>query len=279
MLSILNRRVQGLFRHWKVRTRIRLPHLVDPIRVRLMGFQPDKVSDSQVRRYQRSISYLPLIQPIGAEVREARVLFDVGSNAGYFSKACLDFGFAGKVVLFEPVSNLLAISARTLAGYCVPKIFVNSALGEMSGDIELFLPPNSNIGWITAVTEKRTSDKKIRARMDLAHEWAESLLPDVVKIDVEGYELHVLRPFVGLIGSRYRPTFLVELGWGISNPNWGDVCDVFEVFIEKNYEFLQVAVMGRPIDSPVKLSLETLRNLEQTIDVVIRPSVREGYKS
>ena len=94
-------------------------------------------------------------------IAKSSTVFDVGANAGYFSEEILKTGFKGQLVLFEPIPNLLSIAINTLAEYENPKIFVNAALGEAQGNLELFLPNNSNIGWITAVREKTKNAKSI----------------------------------------------------------------------------------------------------------------------
>ena len=116
--------------------------------------------------------------------------------------------------------NLLSIGVQTLAPFNIEKIFINAALGEECGTIELFLPHDSNIGWITAVKEKARTGKRINAKMESTKKHAEIYWLDLVKIDVEGFELFVLRPFLDLISAEYKPDFLVELGWGVSNPHW-----------------------------------------------------------
>ncbi len=73
-----------------------------------------------------------------------------------------------------------------------------------------------------------------------------------MKIDVEGYELFVLRPFLDFIDQTYRPEFLVELGWGKSNPNWPDSCPVAAELVARGYRFLNAR------DTTAELSLSDL---------------------
>ena len=205
-----------------------------------------------------------LVRMVQPYLESASVVFDVGANSGFFSKEILKAGFSGKIILFEPIPNLLSIAVNTLSKHNVEKIFVNSALGEIAGELELFLPNDSNIGWITAVKET-VNQKSIRVLISSTKEYAIKFKPDFVKIDIEGFEAFVLRPFVELVDATFRPTFLVELGWGISNPHWGIFMDVARAFDKKGYTFYSVN------SEKTKLSIENLAEMTHTQDVLICP--------
>jgi hypothetical protein len=137
--------------------------------------------------------------------------------------------------------------------------------------LELFLPNDSNIGWITAVGEKATGQRSIKTRVvDLAPYLA-AFRPDLVKIDVEGFELFVLRPFLSVLSDDYQPSFLVELGWGVSNPHWDGFMRFSREVAARGYLFVE-ALTGR------ELSLTELSTLKQTVDVVIRPRLERSER-
>lgn len=212
-------------------------------------------------------SNLVLLQTLLPFLKTSKVIFDVGANAGYFSKEILDAGYKGKIVLFEPIPNLMAIAVRTLAPYNVEKSFINSALGDKNISGEIFLPNDSNIGWNTLVQEKTKSKRVIKISIEDTKFYAKNYLPDFIKIDVEGYELFVLRPFLEVINSDYRPTFLVELGWGKSNPNWPKFIDLASLFIKKGYKFFKAT------DPQCELTIAELTNLDHTLDALIKPEI------
>ena len=87
-----------------------------------------------------------------------------------------------------------------------------------------------------------------------------------MKVDVEGFEVFVLRPFLELITDSYRPTFLVELGWGRENPNWVEFMTVVEKLNEMKYLFFEADASRR------RLSVDDLKKLNKTTDVIIEPA-------
>jgi len=204
-----------------------------------------------------------MVESIKPLLAQSKAVFDVGANSGFFSKAICESGFCGKLVLFEPVPNLLSIAVQTLAPYNIEKIFINAALGEECGTIDLFLPHDSNIGWITAVKEKARTGKRLNAKMESTRKHAEIYRPDLIKIDVEGFEIFVLRPILDLIGEDYKPDFLVELGWGISNPHWEEFILLAKALQKKGYCFYEANSGKKNID------ISSLETLSGTIDVII----------
>lgn len=207
-----------------------------------------------------------LVSSIKPIIKNSKVIFDIGANAGYFSKEIFEAGFSGRVILFEPIPNLMSIAVKTLSSFINEKIFINGALGEETGEIEMFLPNDSNLGWITAVGKKTQNQKSIKANVFDTSYFVNLFEPDFIKIDVEGYEVFVLRPFVKMITNDYNPIFLVELGWGVSNPNWNEFIKVVNSFYLKGYKFYYAKNPNKEI------VFQQLENLSSTMDVIIKPS-------
>lgn len=226
---------------------------------------PRSVTPEQAERFfvneKHNKVAVDLMKPF---INKASLIFDVGSNSGYFSKEILEAGFFGTIVLFEPIPNLMSISVQALSRYSSEKIFVNSALGEHEGEVNLHMPHDSNIGWITAVSEKARSDETISVRVSDASRYARLYRPEFIKIDVEGYEVFVLRPILPLIGEGYRPAFYVELGWGVSNPHWSAFLIAADHLCKQGYCFYLVEESLKEID------LTYLHSLDHTVDVFMR---------
>mgnify|MGYP003114338810 CR=1 FL=1 len=204
-----------------------------------------------------------LIENAMDQILSARCIFDIGANSGFFSKTLLEAGYRNQIVLFEPVPNLMSIAVRTLARFNNEKIFVNAALGEASGEIDIFLPENGNIGWITAVAEKANHQKPVKVALAATVPFVKRYEPDFIKIDVEGFESFILRPVQTLIGSGYRPSFLVEIGWGNKNPHWSGFLRIAERFDQLDYDFFAP-------DGAV-LAQSDICGIDSTCDVLIKP--------
>lgn len=228
---------------------------------------PRSVTHAEAARFFAGRSYDELIEPLRPYLTPTSTVFDIGANAGFFTTALLDAvpSFTGRVVLFEPIENLLEIAMRRLAGRLgIDAIFVNAALGTADGIIDLYLPTDSNIGWITAVAEKAERGLPTQARVRRTEPFVQTLRPDVVKIDVEGFEVNVLAGVLAAIEPDYRPALVVELGWGVSNPNWPTFLDLARRFETAGYAFR--ALDGRP------MPLDELARLDRTTDVLLVPA-------
>jgi FkbM family methyltransferase len=234
---------------------------------RLGKLDPLLVNDSQAKKFFDiwKSDNTKLLNSVQKHIKRSNTIFDVGTNSGFFSKGILESGYKGRLVLFEPIPNLISIAVRTLSEFTNEKIFVNAALGESADVIDIFLPKNSNIGWITLVKEKADSKRCVKVLVDDTKKYVDYFKPDFVKIDIEGYELFVLRPFLEFISDSYKPTFLVELGWGVTNPNWASFIKVAEEFKSKGYKFVKVS------GEPANMDISDLAELNHTIDVLIEP--------
>jgi len=236
------------------------------LHLKLNQLDPTSVSDIDAKRFfeKAEKGNKKLFKAIAPRIKMAKTIFDVGANSGYFTKGLIEKGFKGRVCLFEPVPNLISIAVRTLAEFKNDKIFVNSALGESNCILDIFLPEDSNIGWITFVKSKATSTKSIKVTVKSTLEYASLYRPEFIKIDVEGFELFVMRPFLSLISSTYKPTFLVELGWGRTNPHWPEFLNVASQLKANGYNFINLSDRQNPI-----MTIDQLRALDKTIDVLI----------
>jgi FkbM family methyltransferase len=233
----------------------------------LFPLDPLSVSSKDAASFFRSQEHAnaKLFHALSPAMQVASTVFDVGANSGFFTKGLLlRFPkFNGRIVLFEPIPHLIEVARAVLADRANLD-FENTALGEYDGDIEMYLPNDGNIGWITAVRAKSDAKVPFVARVSDTKRFIAKYKPEVIKIDVEGYELFVLRPIIPYINDRYRPTFLVEVGWGKSNPNWADFMLVVAELSRLGYTF-------RHTDGQL-ISVPDVQNLNCTTDLLIEPS-------
>jgi FkbM family methyltransferase len=155
------------------------------------------------------------------DVRRPRVL-DIGANIGnhavFFAKVLQ----SPRVIAFEPqarTGQLLAINCRLNEASAVDLSFLGVALGEEYGRGAIRIPQAFNLGG--AVVDHNPEGSVVIQRGDdlLAGEEV-----DLIKIDVEGMELEVLRGLRELI-QRCRPVLWVEV--------WDHLRTEFDVFAEE----------------------------------------------
>lgn len=157
----------------------------------------------------------PIQQAIASNLAPGDAFFDIGANIGFFSLiAARRVGTEGQVYAFEPVPRNAAAIRRTaqLNGFHAIRVFPE-AVGATIGRAELLLarhiggaalasaeaPPDMN-GYLEV--DVTTLDDAI-ARHGLRP-------PSLVKIDVEGAEIEVLRGMTETLRA-HRPSIIYEI--------------------------------------------------------------------
>jgi FkbM family methyltransferase len=137
----------------------------------------------------RTLSYLGI-----------NLVLDVGANVGQYVSELVEFGYAGRIVSFEPLGKEFAVLQAAAAGRRNWECR-NIALGEEAGTTQIhvagtfssILPKKQ--GAEESITWAPTGTEAIRvARLDSV--WPEVVRPDDkvwLKMDVQGYEMHVLK--------------------------------------------------------------------------------------
>lgn len=170
-------------------------------------------------------------------------VFDLGAHQGVVSLMLSRMvGETGSVVALEPgqhnfetaVKNKLTNEAHNL-------ILVCAAASDRSGEVSFTDGTNGNIG--PGITRPAYSVD------DLALKFG---APDVVKIDVEGYELKVLHGATATLAA--KPDWYVEVHSGLGlEPNGGTPEQVVNIFSNLGYRLyiqqdLQSRFPFRPLD-------------------------------
>lgn len=152
-------------------------------------------------------------------VNPGGLCFDVGANVGSRTDAMRSLG--AKVVVVEPQPSLLEVLRQRFAGD--PNVvIVPKALGESEGTAELFLGEAHTLAtmsqeWIRTVQRSgrfashRWSDRLAVAVTTLDRLIADFGRPSFCKIDVEGFELQVLRGLhqpIPVISFEFTPEHL-----------------------------------------------------------------------
>jgi FkbM family methyltransferase len=144
----------------------------------------------------------------------SRSVVDVGANIGLFScLAASRLPAGGSVVSFEPIPANLRYLRQNLErnGFTEQVVVEATAVGEHEGSIEIFLVEGS-IGTHSASSRNALdSANSVTVPVVNLDAYARSMTGriDVLKVDVEGYEGHVLRGARGVL-TEQRPTLFIE---------------------------------------------------------------------
>jgi len=143
------------------------------------------------------------------------VVVDVGASIGRFSLAAARAG--ASVVAVEPNPETFKVLATNvgLNGFRNVRL-VNAALGEREGEAELHLPlVRQGSASLRGDWERRFATRTVCVRVKTLDGLVEELgleRIDWLLVDVEGYELEVLRGGPGALGRVQRAIVEVSLG-------------------------------------------------------------------
>jgi FkbM family methyltransferase len=141
------------------------------------------------------------------------VVLDIGANIG--CTAILFRGLSSEVHAFEPSETTFAFLERNITNSGLNNVFLNNfGLGLEKGSFELTLSPlNRSGGFISNQAKASVGHRIEKVDIKVLDEVVESMKlakVDFVKIDVEGFEGHVLRGAKEVLKS-FEPIVVLEL--------------------------------------------------------------------
>jgi FkbM family methyltransferase len=145
-------------------------------------------------------------------IKPGMTVLDIGANIGETTMAFSKLtGANGKVYSFEPDPQTFErLTAHLLLNNCMNVIPVNKGLGKTEGEM-LLEEGEHNSGGNRISPVQSASGKKIAiTTLDKFTKEHTIQKIDFIKIDVEGYEYHVLSGAEETI-KKHRPAFFIEL--------------------------------------------------------------------
>lgn len=177
---------------------------------------------------------------------EGDIFLDVGANIGFLSIVVARFvGKGGLVYAVEPhpliFKELLENISLNQAKNIVP---LNVALGSGLSEAMLYDNPDINWGSASLIPPK---NRGMTTRWPVKVVSIDGLIqsgriqaPDLVKIDVEGFELEVLKGAKNLLSSSSAPALCIEFST-LHPVHGGDLRDVYDFIKEINcYRFFRL---------------------------------------
>lgn len=180
-------------------------------------FDFDHLSESELflqRRFEPATTEL-----VGKLLRPGMVVFDVGANLGRFAlQAARAVGPSGQVHAFEPTATILARLRHNAALNDLPNVVaIEAAVTDQAGTVTLheserMTELNSLYGSASGFDDDRPWNTVEVPALALDDYLRQQALPavDLVKIDVEGAELAVLRGARELLRGPAPPLLLLE---------------------------------------------------------------------
>jgi FkbM family methyltransferase len=172
-------------------------------------------------------------------IQPGMIVLDIGANIGYYSlMAAKRTGKTGKVYAFEPVNNTFRLLVENIRINGFTNISAHKiAFSDTSGKTEIFTADSKNTGMSSFSEHVHFSGIKESVDMIEGDAFIASLNPlkiDLVKIDVEGAELKVLK---GMIQSiiKFRPLILMEINELLLRNNKTSPAEIYLAFQNIGY--------------------------------------------
>jgi FkbM family methyltransferase len=149
-----------------------------------------------------------------AAIRSGDTVWDVGANVGLYTEKFVGLaGPSGRVVAFEPSpKNVETLRGRFEGNGSVTIHPV--ALSDRTG-IVTFYANGDDAGVTDSLVERTPNATRHEVQAHRGDDYRQSFPPDVIKIDVEGFELEVLRGLRDVLASPKLRSVMIEVHFGI----------------------------------------------------------------
>jgi FkbM family methyltransferase len=137
-------------------------------------------------------------EPLRRSDAGVRVMFDVGANCGFYSLMCCSRDPKLKAVCFEPHPISVSRLQKNVAANRLERqiSIVNAAVGANPGECTLEVSRDSSMAVVSTSSFRLfETSSKVEVKLVSLDDFADTagLFPDLMKIDVEGFEVEVLR--------------------------------------------------------------------------------------
>lgn len=170
------------------------------------------------------------------------VFYDIGANNGFFTLyASLHVGKVGKIFSFEPYPRNAESVQRVIMENNISNCYLeNLAVAETIGETELYF--GDSIATPTIVHKEGGGKYSVVSTTSLDSFIVTHPIPDLIKLDVEGAEIAVLRGAKSLLNIEIPPKWIIE----IHDPKDEEV--VYSLLAPGNYDIKKMSKPGRQVN-------------------------------
>ncbi len=208
-----------------------------------------KIDPTKDNGIERSLYYTGTYEKGSLDVlknvlKKGDVFIDVGANIGMMSVFASEVvGDSGKVIAFEPNPVTRTILTENIEKNGLSNVIVSEfAIGAKEETTVIYDRWDANRGCATLIKPDFETDSYDIKVTTLSGFLEDNTNPDMIKIDVEGYELEVLKGVVDLMQSENAPMLMVEYSDLRVNMVEGNTHEIYDYIKNSNdYKFYKNA--------------------------------------
>ena len=162
--------------------------------------------------------------------------FDVGSNMGYFT--LLSASMKADVHSFEPIPELYSMLETSVKTNGYDNIYLNNLCLSDNEDPKYLKTFERNMGGSRIDPEGTIKSESLT--LDAYCQSHDVRLIDLIKIDVEGHEIHVLKGSVRMLSEFRIKNIIIEV-----TPKWGlkEALDIVNLLVKHGFILYNLGVM------------------------------------
>jgi FkbM family methyltransferase len=205
-----------------------------------------------IKRSAFGLELVRLVRPYGLEhffhlLRQLgfspRHIVDVGANRGNWTRTAFKYFREPVYTLVEPQEHLRSYSQNLISHGCKLN-WINAGCGDFSGTLPLFVNYRDDSSTFVDQHDEPAGSQRITVPMMTLNQIVASSgagLPEMVKIDAEGFDLKVLAGASDLLGK--TDIFLVEAA--VRGASENSVAEVVRFMAEAGYNLLDITDLNR----------------------------------
>ena len=169
---------------------------------------------------------------ISENLKKDSIFFDIGANEGYFSTITSRINYAGKTYAFEPLTQLIPIIEKNfLKNNCTNCKIFNVGIGEKSYTTKINTFADINTGASSIIRKNKFNNKTQSIKIQSLDEFVLNNKIynqiDLIKIDIEGYEVKAIEGMKGLLINKRINTILIDYHMTIITQQDKKICEQF----------------------------------------------------
>lgn len=199
-----------------------------------------------------------------ANLKKNDIFFDIGAHVGYYS--LIASKFCKKIIAFEPVkSNFELLKKNIKINKIINVKTIKTIISDKNKNKENIYLSDNESGNHSLIKEKENSQFEIVSSITLDNYCLRSnIMPNVIKIDVEGAEYKVIKGAKKILNNENLETIFIE----IKNPFTAE--KIIDILIKSNFFLMMIDELNKKLIELSKNKINKLINKYGYINLIAK---------